>query len=152
MKYVEIFSALLTPTIAIFLAWIAFNEYQTNKKQFRLALYNKRYEIFEALMDLFTTVLKEAKIDMKSLNIFYIKINKGYFLFGKDIHDYINIVKEKAICLQYLNIMFSEMRLSAGQKSEKRDKYAKELEELLLWFADQDKTSREKFEKYLLFK
>jgi len=149
MGYVEIFSALLTPVIALFLVWIAWKEYHTNKKTFRLALYDKRHKVFKSLMSLFSIVVREGKIDIIHLNTYNIETNESDFLFGKEIQEYIDKVRKKAIHLQYLDTMLHKSGLPVGKR---RSELAKENSELLRWFGDQYKPARKMFEKYLLFK
>ena len=91
--WIDIFSALLTPTIAIFAGFIAYQQWQTQEKQRRKDLYELRYE------NLFKVILENTKrydmykkeefdnIDFKEKNKldeeFRLKLPKYKFLITK---------------------------------------------------------------------
>jgi hypothetical protein len=47
--YIEIFSALLTPTIAVITTFIAIQQYRNNRLKQRLDLYERRMAIYKAV-------------------------------------------------------------------------------------------------------
>lgn len=84
-KVVRVFSALLTPVIALLANGIALQQHKTNRNQFRLALLDKRIKVFNGAGELIATVLGEAKIGSDGLAKFLWETREGGFLFGPDI-------------------------------------------------------------------
>jgi hypothetical protein len=66
-RLVRVLAALLTPTIAVVTTYIAYQQYQTNRRQHRLALFEKRMEVFNSTMDLIASVMRDARVELDQL-------------------------------------------------------------------------------------
>lgn len=149
MYYINIAAALLAPITAVFLAWLAYKDYQTKTEQFKLDLYDRRYKIYKAIENLLRDIMRDGKADSKSMNQFVADANEREFLFDEEVPMYIDNLRKKAIHLQYLERMLDDSNLPVGNK---RTKLAEEQCDLLGWFDGQFDVSKNMFKKYLVFK
>src|SRR5258708_37009236 len=86
----KVFSALLTPVIAAIAVLIAYQQYVLNHRQHRLALPEKRMNVFDSLMDLIAQGLQPPRgIPLDSLFTYLRKARDHDFLFGPEIEEYI---------------------------------------------------------------
>ena len=74
------------------------------------------------------------------------KTKESYFLFGKEIPEYLESIYKKSVQLDYLHKKLHESNLPVG---EERSRAAQESCDLSIWFGDQFETGRKNFEKYL---
>lgn len=149
MYYVNIASALLAPITAIFLAWLAYKDYQTKTEQFKLDLYDRRYKIYKAIENLLRNIMINGRPDSKSISEFVADTNEREFLFDNDITKFIDEIRDKAIHMKQLERKLSDTNLPIG---EKRNELAEEDYNLSGWFGDQLNVSKNLFIKYLGFK
>jgi hypothetical protein len=149
MQYINITAALLAPIVAIFLAWLAYEDYRTKNEQFKLDLYDRRYIVYKAIENLLRDIMRDGKVVSRSMNQFIADTNERDFLFDEEIPIYINGLRKKAIRLQYLERMLDDSSLPVG---DRRTKLAEEQCDLLTWFDSQFEVSKNIFKKYLVFK
>jgi hypothetical protein len=135
-RLVNIFSALLTPTIAIIAVSIAWRQHKTNRNQFRLALLERRMKVFDATGELIGKTMREARVEIADLQKFLWDTRESFFLFGPDIANCLKQLYEKAVDVHAL--------IAPEQ--------AREQGEALLWFSGQGDMIKEKFGKYMAFK
>jgi hypothetical protein len=138
-KVVRVFSALLTPLIAIITIYIALQQYKINREQFKLALRDRRMKVFEATIELIVAVLRTAKVEQTDLTKFLVGTSERDLLFGSDITDYLKTVYDKAVDLYALAD-------AAGEEQKAQWKAA------VMWFSGQSEEARKKFAKYIAFK
>ena len=130
---IKILSAALTPIIAFFAIWIAWQQNKTRRRQVRLGLFDKRYEVFVATMKLLSSAVNSANVTLDNLFEFLAETRTSAFLFGEDIQQYIDEVYDKSVELHH--------KVQTGEA--RRDN------ELMRWFIGQSKTAKEKFGHYL---
>jgi hypothetical protein len=147
-ELIEIFSGLLTPTIAIIAVYIAYQQLKTNRDRVRLNLYDKRFKVFRGLMDLLAHIMREGNVTDEALYKFNADTNEARFIFDKEIPDYLQTIYEKAVDIQTKNSELHE----PNPQEEKRAQLAREVAEIKKWMYRQFKVSREMFGKYLKFK
>ena len=138
-RLVRILAALLTPTIAIVTSYIAYQQYQTNRRQHRLALFEKRMAVFNSTMDLIAAVLQRNRVDLDQLYKLLKDTRDHNLLFGPEIGEFINEI--------YKNGVELHTREAAGGAAN-----AARGEALTTWFAGQSEETRKKFLKYLDFR
>jgi len=147
-ELIEIFSGLLTPTIAIITVYIAYQQLKTNRDRVRLNLYDKRFKVFRGLMDLLAHIMREGNVTDEALYKFNADTNEARFIFDKEIQDYLQSIYEKAVDIQTKNSERQEPNL----QEEKRAQLARDVGEIKKWMNKQFEVSRELFGKYLKFK
>jgi late competence protein required for DNA uptake (superfamily II DNA/RNA helicase) len=136
-KLVRVLAALLTPVIAIVTSYIAYQQYQTNRRQHRLALFDRRMAVFNSTMNLIAAVLQRAEVDLAQLFALLRETRDHELLFGPEIGEFINEVYKKGLDL-------NTRAAVAGQEVRRV--------ELVSWFQRQSDVAREKFLKYLDFR
>lgn len=176
MNFLNVLNGLLTPLIAIIASYIAFQQYQSNKKQgelklkldsdnselekrrlsleeykLKLDLYNKRFRIFEETKKILHKIVQDAKIELIELRDFRFSTNESKFLFDKDISQFLEELKTKAIKLNHVeNDLKNIIQYPVG--AENREIKINEDRELLIWFNSEYDNIESKFDKYLNFK
>lgn len=145
---IELISSALTPIIAITVTYIAYKQYKIDKDNLRLALYEKRFKVYQSVRG----VISYLSVDSDGGNEEYYKflesIDEGEFLFDNEISEYLENIRLKVIRLKILEKKLKESPLQVG---DERTKFVNEEEELVKWFSDQIKTAKELFSKYLSF-
>jgi hypothetical protein len=135
---VSVFSALLTPMIAAIAVYIAFQQYVTNRRQLRLALFERRLKVFESASELIATVLSRGKVGNNDLFKFLQETRENEFLFGADIAAYLHELYGKASDVYALE--------GATDDEPRKQRIA-----TLLWFSGQGDKVKKKFGKYMAF-
>src|SRR5712664_568687 len=93
-------SALMTPLIGAIAVSIAWQQYVVNRRQHRLALFEKRMAIFNSTMKMIAYVIQDANGDLNKSFNFVRETRDHEFLFEKEVSDYINKVYKKALELR----------------------------------------------------
>jgi hypothetical protein len=137
-KLVHLFSALLTPVIAITTATIAVQQYLLNRNQFRLALLDRRLKVFEATVELIATVIRTSRVDQADLNNFLIGTSERGFLFGSDVATYLDGIYDKAVEINAIGHPVPQ-----GQ--------AQQHQAAMTWFSGKTEETRKAFSKYVAF-
>ena len=148
-EIIDLFSAALTPIIALIVAYIAWRQHKTDKDKLRLHLYEKRFKVYQSIMELLASISKKADVSFEEVSQFVFKTNESKFLFENEIPDYIENVRTNAIKLHYSEQKF---RASTSIDEDKKKTIAIESNDLLNWFGDQFKATNDLFMKYLSFK
>ena len=155
---IETLSAFLTPLIGIvtlinliIVTYVAYQLYRLKKifldYQIHRDLYKKRLKVFHQTMELLRTIVNEQRPSWKSLLSTLRKIeDDSYFLFGYEIHEYINTLIDKG---NEKNSLYRKM--FSTESTNEKEKIVRKTEELEHWFFDQFDTCRDKFEKYLSY-
>jgi hypothetical protein len=132
---VSVFSALLTPIIGAIAVYIAYQQHVTNRRQLRLALFDKRLKVFNSTAKLIARALQSGRLPEDELLTFLSETRESNFLFGADIEEYITEVYGRAV----------DVHAAALGNDPQRWK------ERMLWFSGQMEEARKKFGKYMAF-
>jgi len=84
-----ILTALLTPLIAIIVAYIAYRQWRTAQNRLKLDLFDRRFAIHSAAHDLIATVISYGKIDNKDIFAFLSGIQQARWLLNEGIVKYL---------------------------------------------------------------
>lgn len=146
---VKITPALLTSVLGSLGVWIAYNQHRTNRDKLRLDLYDKRLEAYEKLQEYFNSVMAKAMVTPEAMTMLFEARYKSLFIFGDEINDHIRETQKKAVRMQSLRIkIYGQDALPVGKE---RKEVCEEGSKLLLWISDQQKSSPERYRKYLKF-
>lgn len=135
-KLAKISSTLLTPTIAGIVAYVAVQQWRVNKRQARLALFDKRLAIFHSTMELIAAVVRDANVDVDALFKFSFETREHEFLFGSDMREYMDQLWKKGL----------ELHMHGATREEPA-----KITELTVWFHKQGTEAAQKFKKYMHF-
>lgn len=137
-EVVPTLAAMLTPAIALLAAYIAWQQYKTNKNQFRLNLFERRSKVFDSTGKLIAVVLRTSRVAQADLEEFLWETKESEFLFGSDISAYLHELYGKAVDVHAL-----ENAVDQPQQIQRKD--------TLKWFSGQGEEIKKKFGKYLGF-
>jgi len=114
----EICAGFLTPIIGALAVYIAWQQHRTNRNNLRLNLYDRRYEVFDALMSLLAHIAQRVDVTDEQLYEFYRATNQSQFLFGKEISEYLEEISKNARNLQYLAKILEDQSLSEKDRQK----------------------------------
>jgi hypothetical protein len=145
----KVMSGLLTPTVAIVGAYIAWRQHKNAQDKLRLDLFDRRFQVYRGVMDLLASIARDGNISDQDLPNYYKETDQHRFLFKQDLQDYLKEMRQKAIRLRQLNRLIDP---DANVPDEKRDPAIEEEGQLLAWFTDQiDGEVAKRFTPYLGF-
>jgi hypothetical protein len=131
-------SAALTPVIGLIALYIAWQQFVVNRRQHRLALFEKRLAVFNSTMKMIGAVIETADAKLPQCMKFIQETRDHDFLFGPEVGAYITEVYKKAIALG--------THLAVGSA------HAAQQTEVLEWFIQQATKARDVFLPYLDFR
>lgn len=133
--------------IAMFVGYIAYQQWQVNQASLRERLFERRFKIFKDTQIFLSHILREGRLEDSALTEFFEAPQMARFLFGNEMADYLKEIRTRAIKMHGLEK--SARRAEVGPKrSEPIDKEYAEIK----WLNGQLETIFDKFEPYLGFK
>ena len=142
---------IVTAATAVIGCWIAIRQYRTRESDLRLARYDKRFKVYQALKDFISAVISERRISPDAVRQFDIATSEASFLFGDDVCEYLTQVRKRAEEMNSLNSQIDQL-LSDNQRNPERTRLVGEKTKLANWFFDEFTASKTKFERYLSVK
>jgi hypothetical protein len=147
---VDVFSALLTPVIALTAVYIAYQQYKINKLRLRHELYERRLHVYKAVQSFLSEILIKGDVEFARCTQFYADASEATFLFDKYVQKFIDEIYKKAINMHALQERMYPPDGSPGLPvGGERTKVAKESEELLKWLTDKLPASKDLFHKQM---
>lgn len=149
MNTLNILSGLLTPMLAILTAYIAWQQWKTNKRRFDWDRYEKRLRVYEAVKNFLAVIARDAKPKFEDISSLIRETAEADFLFGDEIPKYLTEMRNHAnelriACDQYIDS--TQFRPEGYNHAEVVERSHRELS----WLAEQmDGGAKEKFAKYL---
>jgi hypothetical protein len=142
---IKIFSALLTPIIAIVTTYIAVQQYRLSKFKVRHELFERRLAVYKAVMEFISSTSRhKSNVDESAVRMIR-ETADSYFIFKTDIAEYIRVLYDKGIDLSTINLELSDPTMERGERKLK----SKERSDMLKWFGQQYDITSDKFRKYL---
>jgi hypothetical protein len=140
-------AALLTPTLAVVAAYVAYQQYRINKSRFAQELYEKRLRVYKSLRCFLKDLACNVDVSFEDIAEFYSDIAEVDFLFGKDVQSYLEKIYQKAMKRKALyDILHSKRAAPVG---EDESKFSEEEFQILEWLVAQSEESKKIFKKYL---
>lgn len=113
--WVDILSALATPTLALFAVYVAWRQWRTADLKRQHELFDRRYEIYEQVSDCYTSIIENSPVlDQKIYNLRYIR-KRARFLFSQEVSDYI---EEIAFNGAGLSSLYYKINMQNSRSSE----------------------------------
>ncbi|WP_333988734.1 hypothetical protein [Burkholderia cepacia] len=138
-------AAALTPVIAIFGGWIAWQQVRINRNKLKLDRFDKRFAVHEAAMTFVARVATKGNADTEGMNEFLAKTRGTRFLLSKEIADYLNEIYQNAGRLRNIALSMEALTLTEDARQKFSDKWL----ELNEWFQKQLDVIPEKFSPFL---
>jgi len=133
--------------IALFVAYIAFQQWQVNRANLRERLFDRRFEVFRETQNFLSSVLRDAKVSNEALAEFQEAPQIARFLFDEKLAKYLSEIRNHAIDLQ----MHHEISKEPTNEEKRLDAVGKKHEEIK-WLIAQLPVIFDKFEPFLGFK
>ncbi len=143
------FAGFLTPVIAVTMAYIAYQQYRTNNLKLKFDLYEKRFKIYQALMDFISFVVSFPEMNAEEVRKLDFARAESCFLFGEDIPPYLTSIRDKAAQINFINSQIKE--LASLDRNSERTRLVNQKLKLIEWFYQQVDESKTNFCKYLSF-
>ena len=138
-NWVDVLSALLTPTIAIAGIAIGCLQWRINQKRLQNELFNRRIDIYEKITSYIANILTRGSVENGADTQFLRNTKQAVFVFGKDIEEFVNEIYEKSLDLNLVN----------AQVQPIQDEYLNKQREIKKWFENELNNAQKRFIKYL---
>lgn len=146
----NVLSGLLTPVIAIIATWIAIMQMRTHRYQVRIALFERRMKIFEAIRENLGEITTEGSAMNINWKDFYFAVQQSKFLLSNDLQKYIQEIFEKAREMRNNEIILFGANGKGGLPvGEKRNELCVKDSKLNLWLIQQSKPLENKFADFM---
>ncbi|MFQ6758555.1 MAG: hypothetical protein D9V46_04690 [Deltaproteobacteria bacterium] len=143
---IDLFSALLTPTIALIMVYIAYQQYKVNEQRLKHETYENRIKIYKSVNKFISQITANGHPTYTECHIFYSEASEAAFLFNSKIITHIEDLYQKGIDLSSLQ---EELYPSDGSKGievgEERTSISQQKSILFKWFVAQLEVSQKLF-------
>jgi|LGOV01.1.fsa_nt_gb cytochrome oxidase assembly protein ShyY1 len=146
LHWTEYLKAIGPTLIAVFIAYVAYQQWQVNRANLKERLFERRMKIFSETQSYLSEILRDAKISDKSMWAFNETHQMARFLFGKEIQDYLIEIRSRSIKMNFLQKKFSALPVG-----DKRSALVSEEHLELVWLTDQLNVIFDIFEPFLSF-
>jgi hypothetical protein len=146
--WTQVLSALLTPTIAVIVAIIAYLQWRTAQNRLKLDLFDRRFAVYDAARNLLSSVITSGKAKEDEMLKFLAHTREAKWLFNDEIAEYL----DKEFWGQAVDLQTLDTELVALPVGDERANNVKKQSEIKKWFRDQYKVLDEKFTPFLLIK
>jgi hypothetical protein len=146
-KWTDYFSAILTPLVALLAIWIAFRQYQTQRYQVRLDLFERRMKIIEDVRTTLTEIDKHYSGDGEKINLelFRAAYRHSRYLFSKEIQHYLKTIDNRIGELEGIELKLKDQTINSTQQND-----LKQLKEkAIVWLRTQRIDHESKFSKFM---
>jgi hypothetical protein len=144
----QILQGLLTPVIAIVVAYVAWQQWKLNKRKFEFDQYERRLRVYEEVRSILTLVLRDFKPDFIDLQKFRAATAEADFLFEPEIPAYLDEIVKRGWLLRSAHSDYRDMFTPAPPEYD-HQKVVNEITEQQKWFVEQPEQAKLKFKPYL---
>jgi len=141
--WIDLLSALITPVIAFFGIYIAYQQRSINRNRLKNELFEKRYSNFETIGAFIADILVNGRVE-KGADVKFLRDTKAsYLLFDKNIKDFVSEIYKKAVDLHCL---CQELDSVSGEERKRNIEKQRVIKD---WYKNQLDNLDEKFVEYL---
>lgn len=90
-------NAALATFNGVFLSWLAYRNHQVSKNQLKLALYDRRFKVYEAVKQLLVDATKTNTLTADSVTAYLRGTTEARFLFDPPAVAFMDAVRKKAL-------------------------------------------------------
>ena len=146
-SFVPISQVILAAVLGFITLYIAWQQWRTNRNQFRLHLFDKRILVYEAAKELVAHTVRNGTATRDEQLDFVEKAYGSRFIFAKKIEDYCQELHGNAhdlsIALSVVN------QATASFTPANYELYVQKVAELQTWFSEQSDGIDRRFERFL---
>ena len=146
MEYVNTFSGLLMPLIAIVVLYIMYQQYRVNQFQVQTFLFDKRLAIYQKVFEFIQAYADPKQVDKRDLIKFQHEMSATLYIFDRKVYDFTQKLILRARELSRLEDCLSGIVRCSDDEKEKAPLREREV---IAWFARQDEAARVLFKSYL---
>jgi hypothetical protein len=143
--WIDILQALLTPTIAVFVTYLAWRQYQIQRQRVRMDLFEKRFHIFNSALNHMGHTFAISHFDEEAYRKFLKDIQGAQFLFSKEIDIYLKSIRNATLDMDVEDTYVREEVFPNGD----RKKVIQRKLEKLRWISEQIEEIEGKFRPYM---
>ena len=125
---------------------IAALQWRVADNKLRLALFDRRYKVYDATRKFLSVILREANFTNPQLFEFYAGTSDAEFLFGADVTEHLEKIRKRAVHLQTAQKIYEPLPVG-----DERSKHVQAAHDDLLWLTDQITAISKTFAPYLGF-
>jgi ribosomal protein L29 len=144
--WVDITTALLTPTIAIFGSIITWQQWATNRDKLKHELFERRYQVYEKIAGFVANILITGGVEPGKDMQFLVETKSVSFLFNEDIKSLVSEIYQKATMLHALE---AELSAEAGEARTRNIEKQRQIKE---WYSETLNKFETKFSPFLKLK
>ncbi|MBI3596381.1 MAG: hypothetical protein HY203_04425 [Nitrospirae bacterium] len=141
---IEMLSGLLTPLIAVLVAYVAWQQWRTNQLRLKHELFDRRFALYEKMTSFIAEILTQGKVPANAETRLLRETKTAIFLFDKEIQDFVQELYRKAADLHALEAMLE--KLEGEDRARNVDKQG----EIKDWFTSQLHGCNARFSRFLL--
>ncbi len=90
-------NAALATFNGVFLSWLAYRNHQVSKNQLKLALYDRRFKVYEAVKQLLVDATKTNTLTLDSVTTYLRGTTEARFLFDPPAVAFMDAIRKKAL-------------------------------------------------------
>jgi len=118
MNEYEFITLILIPLTSVLLVaivtWTGVQQHRLAKNKFKLDMFEKQFAVYKGVQEFLTSILQDGKFSFDKFFEFRRKTQDSTFLFGKEIHQYIEDIDKKSLELSSVAEMYKP--LPVGQE------------------------------------
>ena len=146
-SWVTTLSALLTPTIGIAVAYIAWRQWRTAHDKLKLDLFDRRIAIHGAVKNLLSSLMTHGKVGDDQLAHFLKGTRQARWLLNSEMVQYF----DKEIWTKACHLQELEAILDGLPQGDERSSNVRKQREIRDWLVNQMGIVDEKFDRFLRF-
>jgi hypothetical protein len=135
----KVSAALATPAIAFLGFCIAWGQWATARSKLILDLYEKRRQVFSELHGPIGEAVRGGRADHNTFTAFIVTIDRAQFLFGRDVMDYVNDMRETINHFIYETTMLEGGRLKGTELEAMYAKKDESFKKIVTFYDDMTK-------------
>jgi hypothetical protein len=139
----SISQVILAGTIGVVTIYIAWQQWRTNRNQFRLHLFDRRIAVYDAVLDLSMRLAAKGTISKEELHQYATVIKVVSFIFDDKLQAYCDELFKKG---GQLSMAYEVMQAPSAPSYQQMVELHRDL---VLWFIEQIKELKPRFERFL---
>lgn len=142
----SLFFSIVTLFLTFAVVVIAWQQWRVAENKLRLDLFDRRYKVYDATKKFLAQIFRHATFDDSQLFEFYAGTADAEFLFGVDVLDYLEQIRNRAVDIRLHQTLFGPLPVGVERSSHVQARH-----DQLLWFNHQITAMTSVFAPYLAF-
>ena len=136
----------MTYLIGLIALYIAYQQWKTNDLKQKWRLFDRRLQVYVEVDKFITTMINQPEMDLQYYLRFRSSVSEADFIFEEEIQSYIDEIYKRGLDLR------KNLLQNSGQERPKdydNVNVTNNIQEETIWFSEQLKPAKEKFNTYL---